>query len=168
MAAMAANTRQPCWLCPLGGGYAFWASREYTPAEQEYSTYTALIHGTTGFLYFASHPRSPSLWAKLKQLSQEVGALTPALATGVPVPGVECSSSAVQYRALRLGDRLLLIAVNGSPGPAVARFNLGTLAAADQSAEVQFEDRTVAMEGSLLQDSFAGYQRHVYTVTLMP
>ncbi len=166
MAAMAAKPQQPCWLCPLGGGYAFWASREYTPAEAEFSTYTALVNGTTGFLFFASHPRSPSLWAKLKQLAQEARALTPVLATGTPLPGVECSEGAVQYLAQRCGERLYVIAVNGSAQPVRARFNLGALALTGQAAQVEFENRSIAPAGALLEDDFAGYQRHVYVLTL--
>ena len=45
---------------------------------------------------------------------------------------------------------------------------LEKMSTADLLQNINTEDRTVAMEGSLLQDSFAGYQRHVYTVTLMP
>ena len=166
MAAMATKSHQPCWFCPLGGGYAFWASREYTPAEEEYSTYTGLINGTTGFFYFASHPRSPSLWAKLRQLAQEARTLTPVLATGTAQRGVECSGGAIQYLAQRCGEQLYLIAVNGSAQPTRARFNLGALTQAGPSAKVEFENRRIAVTGGLLEDGFAGYQRHVYVLPL--
>jgi len=56
--------------------------------------------------------------------------------------------------------------VNGSAQPARARPNLGALAPAGQSAEVEFENRRIATTGGILEDGYAGYQRHVYVFAL--
>ncbi|MDD3789648.1 MAG: hypothetical protein PHO94_13280, partial [Petrimonas sp.] len=46
----------------LGSGYSFWIPREYTPIEAEFCTYSSIVNGATGILYWANHPHSPSLW----------------------------------------------------------------------------------------------------------
>ena len=60
---------RPGWIYLLGAGYAFWASRDLTPAEHEVSAYVSLVNGVSGVYYFASHPKSASAWERITRPS---------------------------------------------------------------------------------------------------
>ncbi|MCX6984168.1 MAG: hypothetical protein NT118_05355, partial [Lentisphaerae bacterium] len=74
---------KPCFMYLFGGGYTFWASRDLTPEEQEFETYTSIINGIRGIHYFADHPKSKSHWARMKRLFQEMKELAPVLASTI-------------------------------------------------------------------------------------
>jgi hypothetical protein len=150
----------------FGAGYAYFAPREFTPAEQEYSTYLSVISGATGVIYFASHPKSKSNWSAICRLMREITKLTPVIASPLEVPVVECSSPAVKFTVRKYDGALYLIAVNGSKGQVSATFDLSGATALKGGAEVLFEGRKIALKNNVLTDTFAGYQRHVYRVDI--
>jgi hypothetical protein len=159
---------QPAWAILLSGGYAFWASREPTAAEEEFMTYAAVINGATGVMYFASQPRSAPLWERIKTMNRELQELTPVLFSTEPAPRVRAASTSVQSLVRRCGNKAYLLAVNASEQAVTASFDLSDaeLARRRPRARVLFESRAVPIRQGLLEDSFAGYQRHVYEFDL--
>jgi hypothetical protein len=114
MESMGRKDGRPSWIFLLGAGYAFWASRDFTPAEQEYSTYASVINGVRGIYYWASHPKSNSQWGRIKRLFQELQELTPVIASTLKAPSVKCAAPSIQLLTRRKGDVIYVIAVNSS------------------------------------------------------
>ncbi|MDD3927841.1 MAG: sugar-binding protein, partial [bacterium] len=156
---------KPSWIYLFSSGYAFYAPREFTPAEQEYSTYLSLISGANGFFYFAAHPKSKSNWDRICSLMREITELTPAIASPLETPAIGCSSPVVKFMVRKYNGALYLIAVNGSKEAVTVTFDLSCTAPA-AGAEVVFEGRGVVLKNNALADNFAGYQRHVYRIDL--
>jgi hypothetical protein len=157
---------RPSLIYLFGSGYGLFAPREFTSAEQEYSTYLSVISGATGVIYFASHPKSKSNWSAICRLMREITKLTPVIASPLEVPVVECSSPAVKFTVRKHDGALYLIAVNGSKGQVSATFDLSGATALKGGAEVLFEGRKATLKNNVLADTFAGYQRHVYRVDI--
>jgi len=166
MEKMGRKDGKPVWIYLFGGGYAFWASREYTPCEQEFSTYTSIINGATGILYFASHPRSKSNWEKIKKMAQEIRKLTPIIASSEKTPKVNCSAPSIQILTRRFNNKLYLITANSSKKSVNAKFNIPDLNFKRNTVKVLFENRKLNIEDNLFKDIFKGYQRHVYEIEL--
>ena len=166
MEEMGRKEGKPNWIFLLGAGYAFWASRDFTPAEQEFSTYTSVINGGTGILYWASHPKSKSQWQRIKGLFHELKELTPVIASSSNAPSVKCSAPSIQLLTKRQGDAVYLITVNSSKEPVAARFDLSALNIKGENnlVEVLFENRQIKAINSAMEDRFEGFQRHVYRV----
>jgi hypothetical protein len=148
----------------FGGGYTFWASRDLTPAEQEFETYTAIINGIRGISYFGDHPKSKSHWARMKGLFQEIRDLTPVLASAIKAPDLKCNTPAIEFLVKKTGDGVYLIALNNTTDPVNARFDLSELKNAGGNAETLFENRKVKISQNILADKFDGFQRHVYLI----
>jgi hypothetical protein len=164
MQDMGKKDGRPSWIYIFSSGYAFIAPREFTPAEQEYSTYLSVVSGAKGVSYFASHPKSKSNWSAICRLMREIRELTPALVSPLEVPVVECSSPAIKFTVRKHDGAIYLIAVNGSKGQVSATFDLSGATALKGGAEVLFEGRKATLKNNVLADTFAGYQRHVYKI----
>lgn len=162
MGEMGAKEGKPSWMYLFGAGYTFWASRDLTPAEQEFETYAAIINGVRGLYYWADHPKSKSHWERLKRLAREVKTLTPVLASVEPTPEVKCNNPAIELLVKKADGKVYLIAVNNTTEPLAARFDLSGLKGT--AAEALFEGRNVELKQGVLGDTFAGYQRHVYVI----
>lgn len=162
MSEMGAADGRPCWIYLLGAGYAFWASRDYTPAEHEFSAYTSLINGGTGIFYFASHPKSESSWIRIKRILKEMDGLTPVVASQEAAPAVKCAAPSIQIMVKRYAGKTYLITVNSSKEPVSARFDLSGLNV--KAADAMFEDRRLNVRDGVLEDGFEGFQRHVYVL----
>jgi len=164
MSEMGAKEGKPCWIYMLGGGYCFWASRDLTPAEQEFETYTAIINGIRGINYWADHPKSKSHWARMKELFREIKKLTPALASTIKAPVIKCNTPAIEFLVKKTDGGVYLIAVNNTTEPVNARFDLSEVKNPGENAETLFENRKVKISKSILDDKFDGFQRHVYLI----
>jgi len=162
MSSMGAADGRPCWIYLLGAGYAFWASRDYTPAEHEFSAYTSIINGGSGIFYFASHPKSESSWNRIKRIFRELDELRPVIASQEEAPPVKCSAPSIQILVKKCGDAIYIIAVNSSKEPVDARFDLSGLMKQPNGAKALFEERPVEVRNGVLADKFDGFQRHVY------
>ena len=153
---------KPCWMYLFGAGYTFWASRDLTPAEQEFETYVAIINGIRGISYFADHPKSKSNWARMKGLFQEVKELSPALASTIKAPLIKCNTPAIEFLVKKTEAGVYLIAVNNTLEPVNARFDLSEVPLPVENSEVLFEGRKIRINQGTLEDNFKGFQRHVY------
>lgn len=153
---------RPCWIYLLGAGYAFWASRDYTPSEHDFSAYTSIINGGSGIFYFASHPKSESSWNRIKRIFKELGELTPVIASVEDAPKIQCSAPTIQILVKRHEGKTYIITVNSSKEPVDARFAIPGLKASE--VEVMFEDRSIKASAETFEDKFEGFQRHVYVI----
>lgn len=164
MEEMGRASGAPSWIYLLGAGYAFWASRDYTPAEQEFSTYASVIGGVRGVFWFASHPKSRSQWRRINGLMTELKELAPMLLGGRTLEGLRCSAPGIECAAFEHDGAIHLLAVNSSRERVEARFELPAGTALLGPVAVRFEDRCLDTVAGGLADSFAGFQRHVYLI----
>jgi hypothetical protein len=157
------NAGIPSLMVIFNGGYSFGSPREYTPAEEEFCTYTSIINGARGILYWANHSRSKSLWNKIKAMGREIKAMTPVLTSQEPTIKVGVSPS-IQVLTKCYDGSLYVITLNETRNPLKAKITFPGGKA--KIAEVLFENRTIHITNSVLEDNFEGYQRHVYKVDL--
>ena len=155
---------KPCSMYLFGAGYTFWASRDLTPAEQEFETYVAIINGIRGVYYFADHPKSKSHWARMKRLFQELKELAPILASTIKAPVIKCNAPEIEFLVKKTATGVYLIAVNNTTEPVKARFDLSEVKTAGDHAKTLFENRDVTISHDVLADQFDGFQRHVYVI----
>ncbi|MFA6567454.1 MAG: hypothetical protein WCS96_04515 [Victivallales bacterium] len=162
-AATARRVGIPFWSVPFCGGYGYGYSRTYTPSEEEYCTYAAIINGATGIFYWAYHPKSKSLWEKIKAMAKEVEFLTPMIASREAAPEVVCSSSQILLLTKVYDAKVYVMAVNASLYPINAEVGLSGMKQSNKgTVKVLFEDRTVNFKDGAFEDRFEGHQRHVY------
>jgi len=154
----------------IGGGKPYWVIlqgyRDMPPADSLFMAYEAIVGGVGGIV-FAGHqwdPGGPATWqSATKPTIRELSSLGPALVA--PQVALDLGDTpGVAYLVKDLGDRLAILAVNRSPSPVEAVFDLDAAGPAEDSVDVRFEDRRVAIEGGIFRDDFAPYSRHVYEV----
>jgi len=164
MNAMGRKDGKPNWLFLLGAGYSFWSSRDFTPAEQEFSTYATVINGGSGVYYWASHPKSNSQWIRIKRLLRELKELTPIIASFVKSPTIKCSAPPIEFLVKKYKNSVYIIAVNNSRRNVEARFDLSSLKFENNSKQLKvlFENRQIKIINAIIKDKFKGFQRHVY------
>ena len=160
-----AATGKPGWIWLQAGGYAYWMTRAPTAPEAECMFYSALINGARGLLYWMNTPYCPELWGEMKQLAPEVKTLTPVLYSLETAPTVSSSTQGIELVGKTYNAQPYIIAVNDSPSSMNATLNISGSYA---SANVLFENRYVSVANGQLQDTFAGFQRHVYRALSAP
>jgi hypothetical protein len=93
---------------------------------------------------------------------KEIKQLTPVIASPFATPIIGCSSPDIRFTTRNTNGAIYLIAVNGSKNAVAAKFDVA--GAGKAAADVIFEDRRALVAGGILEDTFAGYQRHVYRI----
>jgi hypothetical protein len=161
MENLAAPVQKPVWMWQQSSGYAYYLGREPTGPEAECMAYLSMIHGARGFMYFFWKPRSAELWSEMRSLADEISTLTPVLSSTDTTPTVSASSPCIHLLSKSCGGTRYLIAVNESPLPVTA--TLTSSEAGSESATALFENRNVNVVNGQITDTFAGYQRHVYS-----
>ena len=130
------------------------------PHEVRCMTYIALVHRTTGILYFSYWPKAPRTWESIGPLNREIHRLVPWLVA--PGKEVECRNTAsqVHLRMRRTEHGGILLAVNTEP-----TFTEIGLAIPDNPAtdlEVAFAGRKVVLAAGRLRDRLGPYEPRVY------
>jgi hypothetical protein len=159
----AVKAGKPAWIWLQSYGYIYGVTREPTGAEAECMAYMALIHGTRGLMYFAQKPRLEEQWNELRTLTDEVNELTPVLYSTDTTPSVSADAPSIHVLSKTFGGKRYLIAVNESPLPVTT--TLTSAEAGSALAATMFENRNVNVLNGQITDTFAGYQRHVYSFT---
>lgn len=147
-AAYADDTR----LDPEGNG------RPPTPAEYRCMAYLALARGAKGLFSYAYRLPStrsqreflvsrdaPGLWQMVRQVNQELRALTPVLLEGEPV-AVEADGAGLPLLGLRYKDVFYVLAANPAATPAVLSLTVPGMQTSQ--LEVAFDARKVAGSGA--------------------
>jgi len=162
---VAKERRKPFLAMPQTFSSMQWWSRGPSADEMEASIYLALVNGATIVQFYTFDQAERNLWLRVRRLTKEIKELTPVLATYEEAPAVGVNSPKIQTLVKSHKGRYYLLAVNSSEEPMAVNFDLSALdLPGDATAELMFEDRAVSLKGGALQDSFAGYQRHVYAL----
>lgn len=131
-------------------------------------TYLAIVHGAQGLLYWSLYnleylPDREERWRAAMAVAEEVRALEAV----VLAPGGErITTKDARIRLLRksVDGTVTVIAVNASKEP--VRFQLDFGQAVDNTVEVVFERRKIALADGAATDFFPPLGRHVYRVKL--
>ncbi|GEM_PF-5603750 len=173
-----AGKDMPVWMVPLGNAIdCNRTPRFLTDSEQVCQTYTAIIYGAKGLLYFNNDLiQSRSTWATFKTLAEQVKAMEPAL-LNYPVkyditydPGVfipdewKCPDIHAGLFKFPDGDYLLL-AVNGRDYPVVADFFIQGLTSASRMFT---RPGTVKITGAVFHEVFDNYGVAAYRLKIKP
>ena len=140
--------------------------------------YNAIIHGVKGILYWGTYsmPQPSQRWTDLKMVSRELANIMPVLAA----PDFPCILSldyeemgysidkGVEYIVKEYDGAKYIISANTTIGPVNVTFS-GIPFPADSpvwedTAEVMFEDRAIAISNGSFVDSFEPYGVHVYRI----
>ena len=156
----AVKYEKPVWMVPQSTSLA-------TPGEEYCVTYLAITHGANGIVYWEYNDarKSPEIWKTMVDISLEIKELTPALTSSTSGKKVSMSNKNIHAILKELKGVFYLITVNSSPNP-VANSKIALPWFNGSSAEVLFENRDVPVQKGAITDSFKGYQRHVYKLTV--
>jgi hypothetical protein len=159
------GTKWPAWtyIQSFGGpetDHGVWAVP--LPHEIRFMVYQALVHRSTGILYFSYWPRQPRMWQSIAPLNREIQQLIPRLVA----PGTEgkCTASTPQIQA-----RLRTMGTNRQSGFVIAINTTPKFVASELKAEnipselkLQFENRVVPTKDGRWKERFGPYEAHVY------
>ena len=165
--------RRPVWYIPqafarLGyahAGATIERSREPTYDELRAATWLGIALGARGVVFYSCRIQTftirhgfPDLWRALGHTVAELRALHDVLLW--PSAEVKSSDKDVHAAAMKLGDRVFVIAVNAARRPAEATFTLA--GPAPTGLHVLGEDRTVACVRGEWRDAFGPQTAHLY------
>ena len=165
-----------------------WGLRSPTFGEQRYLSYTPIVHGARGLLYWMQAHVTPEYGDEvIGPIVNEIQSLVPAICSNSTAVSVSSSRDTdstghgiedVSYLFGKDKFGTYLIAVNNTPGPISVTFELSggplgwdELGVDGVSAAVLFEGRSVLMEPSgnpgewTLTDSFGPYDVNIYQPT---
>lgn len=161
--------RKPIWAILQGFGWSVWEKdplrhkRAPTWAETRFMAYDAILHGSTGIIYWGAsyEDRNSDIWDSLRRMATELKELTPALVSPDVVSiAAESADGAVIATGRRVGGKLWVLAVNERDAEVEAKLHLpGGVESLDRWREVG--DR-FPVRGAELTDSFGPYGVHVY------
>lgn len=155
--------KRPVWIFLQGMSHALWVWRGPTPAEHTAQTYTALVNGATGIIYFNGIIWPTDTWQRTQELAREVRQLQPVLFSST-FGKTTCSSKAIEYVCKQHDGRWYLLAVNPMPKAYEVDFDLRSVLADDASVVALFEGRTLRTQEQRLRDRFEPYERHCYAL----
>ena len=136
------------------------------PEDQIAQNYIGIVTGAKGILWWVWPPRHHDNWQAMKQVAGELNALSPVLTSRTPPQQVVYNPQAMRDTVKALvkthEGKTWIIAVNSSR--TLASVRLGLPEPFRGEAGVQFESREVAIRDRVLEDRFAGHERHVYVL----
>ena len=171
-AASIAGEKHPFWFIIQGYGEDKYGrptkfnKRLPTAAEQRYMVYSAILAPADGLLFW-SHYLSQQKWidSVLTPIVREVKNYLPAIQSGALENKLVIDNSKIQgslYRNPTTND-LLLIAINHSNSEVDTTIAINENSRAS-SATVSSENRSVAIAGGTLNDTFKPYAVHIYQI----
>jgi hypothetical protein len=146
-----------------------------TPAQVRSEVWMALVHGSTGIVYFVHEfePRFredaifryPKTVEEVTKINQLITELSPVLRTANVTGKLRVSSTvpiAVMVKSYE--GALYVFAVAMQKEICQARFSIEGFA--DGQADVVNETRSIKIVSGLFEDSFAGYDVHIYQIPI--
>ena len=146
-----------------------------TPAQVRSEVWMALVHGSTGIVYFVHEfePRFredaifryPKTVEEVAKINELITALSPVLKSP-NVLGKLTVSAAVPIAVMVKSYEgfLYVFAVSMQNGDCRAKFSMQTLT--DSQADVINESRSIKIVNGVFEDSFAGYDVHIYKIPM--
>jgi hypothetical protein len=163
--------KRPVWMVPQAFGGGEWWAREPTSQEIRSMTWQSIINGASGIQYFVRQgpnyfPKSLATWNECGKMAMEVAELTPWLLSDEETLQVESYNKNILVTSKFHNGQLIVMAVNriNEPLRATIRikgFNNG-------KARVLFENRSVMVEGGMINDQLASYGSQVYLININP
>ncbi|HUT14237.1 MAG TPA: hypothetical protein VMY42_27375 [Thermoguttaceae bacterium] len=147
-----------------------------TPQEVEAEVWMSIVHGSQGLIYFCHQFQPTFIEAGLladPQMAEAVGRINRQIHSLAPVingPTIERGATAeptlgsrIECLVKRTDEAIYVFAVNMERKP--EKPEITVRGAKDGTAEVLFEDRTVAVHNGRIVDQFAPYGVHRYKIT---
>ena len=153
-----------------------------TVAQVRAEVWMSIVHGSMGIVYFVheftpafhecavltrQEPQYQTLRSGVTALNAQIRALAPVLNTATLDVGAKVESSAagvpIATMTKRFGDSTYVFAVAMRNAPTTGKFLLDAVADCS-SIEVVDEGRTIVPNGESFQDSFTGYEVHIYRI----
>jgi hypothetical protein len=172
-ASDAGNGSKAIWLVPQAFTIdsSYW--KEPTPEELRCQAYIGLVHGATGFVWYAfwssedwsGNPKGrgcwylpdSKLWDAFPKLNAEVSALAPIILTGQNLGPVRSSAADVHTCLWKYRGKSYLLAVNTQYHAVKCK-----LEGFGAQADVMFESRKVTTDAGVLSENFLPLEAHVY------
>ena len=161
----------PVWIVPQAfGGGEHWL-REPTMQEIRSMTWQAIIEGATGIQYFIrqglnAFPKSTATWNECGQMALEVHSITPWLLSDEETIPVKASLKDISAASKMYHGQLLILAVNKTNATVPVQFSLAHNFTG--KARVLFENRTVQVNGGIINDYIGAYGSQVYRIDINP
>jgi hypothetical protein len=134
-------------------------------------TYQAIVNGSTGIQYFVRQglnlfPKSVPLWNECGKMAVEIAEMTPWLLSEEENRSLSTGTSDISAHSFIHDGKLLIIAVNKNNAPARASISIpyGTRG----KAYLIFENRSIAIDGSMLSDILSPYGSQAYMIDIRP
>lgn len=163
--------KRPFWIVPQAFGGGEWWVREPTIQEIRSMTWQAIINGATGIQYFVRQglnyfPKSAATWSECGRIAVEVAELTPWLLSDEETLPVESYSKNVLVSSRLHNNQLIIMAVNKINEPVKASIRIRGVY--NGKAIVLFENRSVSVNGGVINDQLAAFGSQVYLVRIKP
>jgi hypothetical protein len=163
---------KPVWIVPQAFGGGEWWGREPSPQEIRAMTYLALVRGATGIQYFIRQglngfPKSTVAWGECSKVALEVAEINDYLLNGTPVPELMQIKDGIWINAWKLGDDLLVMAVNAKNEPRQFRVVLPDIKDST-SVEVLFTNRRIKTSTNAINDWIGPMDAQVYRIRRSP
>ncbi|MBC7326867.1 beta-galactosidase, partial [bacterium] len=142
------------------------STSEATPEEEYAMTYLAIIHGANGILYwnFPDARKNPQIWQTMLRIGKELQRLSPVLTSPESKRKIEVNNPNIHLLLKEYKGKLYVLTINSSKeAQRGIRFALPSLKG-KKKAKVLFEDRIIEVKDGLWEDSYAGYERHLYEI----
>jgi hypothetical protein len=163
--------KRPVWMVLQAFGGGEWWGREPTLQELRSMTWQSLIKGATGIQYFVRQglnyfPKSVAAWNECSRMAMEVAEITPWLLSDEETFPVESSSKNILVSSKVHDGKLLVMAVNklNEPVPAAIRIK----GINNGKASLIFENRSLPVNGGVINDHIAPYGSQVYLIDIRP
>lgn len=144
----------------------------------------SIVHGSTGIIYFIHgkssyddfderallRPEHADHLAGVTAINSRIHQLAPVLNSptleGVATMSTVAGDTPVDFIVKQYGSATYLFAAGMRDSVTTKLFNLPTLA--DTTIEVLDEDRQLSLVAGQFQDTFVGYQAHLYKINATP
>ncbi|MEW6358600.1 MAG: hypothetical protein AB1696_19855 [Planctomycetota bacterium] len=139
--------------------------RTPTLAEERFMTYSAVVHGARGFLYWCygacrwDMRDTPKYAEAVKALLSELALMEGVFATGRESDTVH-TADPIRLTAWMLADHLYVVAVNNSDAEVKAQITIDD--AKWKELHVFSEERKVKIDGGVVADKFKPWDVHIY------
>ncbi len=160
--------KKSIWLVPQAfGGQEMWL-RESTPKEIRVMTYLGLLEGVKGIQYYVRsatnfNPQSVGIWSECSNMAVEVSQMTPFLLSSETQETLVTGNPDILAKSFFYRGNKLIVVVNKENRPFTFSLNLEKIQGA-QNAELWFENRSVTLNGSKLEDMIDALGTRIYLV----
>jgi hypothetical protein len=170
---------RPVWNCIECTRIQNKQQRKATPHQVRCEVWMALIHGSTGLIYFVHEWEpafnesallsDPEMLAAVSRTNHQIGELAPVLNSPTVVDGAKVASSnrsvPIATMVKKYGGAAYLFAVAMREGQTRAKFSIQGLSG-PQSVQVLGEGRTLKSQDGIFEDDFAPWDVHLYQIMI--